>query len=302
VKPRLNDEVSRALERGAPVVALESTLVAHGLPAPDNLRAAREMEAAVRRAGAVPATVAVLGGRLVAGLGPEELERLADPERPVLKLSTRDLPAALARGNDAATTVAATMVVAAAAGIRLFATGGIGGVHRGSHFDVSADLLELSRTPVAVVCSGAKSILDLPRTLEALEALSVPVIGFGTDELPAFYTPRSGCRLTLRSDAPEEVARILTHRFGLAPSGGALIANPIPEAAALDPAELEDGTARALARAQAEGVTGAALTPFLLAELARRTGGRSVAANTALATANAALAARIAVALAALRS
>jgi len=242
--------------------------------------------------------VTVLDGRLRAGLSPAELERLADPERPFLKLSTRDLAAALARSADGATTVAATMVVAASAGIRLFATGGIGGIHRGDHLDVSADLLELSRTPVAVVCSGAKSILDLPRTLEALEALSVPVIGFGTDELPAFYARRSGCPLPLRCDSPDEVAAILAHRFALEPTGGALIAHPIPEEAALDPDELEEGTRAALARAEARGIAGAALTPFLLADLAQRTGGRSIAANAALATANARLAARIAVALA----
>lgn len=293
----LHPEVRSALSDGTPVVALESTIVAHGMPWPHNLDTARRVEAEVRRHGAVPATIAILGGRLKAGLSDEELQTLARRGPAVAKASRRDLGALVARGADGATTVAATMIVAALAGIRVFATGGIGGVHRGaeSSFDISADLLELARTPVAVVCAGAKSILDLGLTLEVLETHGVPVIGYGTDALPAFYVRDSGHRLEIRADTPLEVARTMRAHWSLGLGSGLVVANPIPAEHAMPARRVDQAIAQALDEARARGVKGKASTPFLLARVAELTGGDSLAANIALVLNNAALAARVAV-------
>jgi len=296
----LSAEVARALESGRAVVALESTILCHGLPFPESLETHAAAEEAVRREGAVPALVAVVDGVPRAGFEPAEAEVLARAGRAVRKATTRDLGLLAARRESGATTVAGTMAISAAAGIRVFATGGIGGVHRGAAdtFDVSADLLELSRTRVAVVAAGAKAILDLPRTLEALETLGVPVVGFGTSELPAFWVRSSGLPLEVRCDDPVEVARILLAHWAWPAAGGVLVANPVPEAAAL-PREAVDGAiARSLAAASAAGVAGKEVTPFLLSRLAEETGGRTLAANRALVVSNAAVAARVAVALA----
>lgn len=298
----LSDEVRAALDGGRAVVALESTIVAHGLPWPENLEVGRALEQAVREGGAVPATVAVLGGRLTVGLGGAELERLAREPGSFVKAGVADLGPACARGLDAATTVSGTAFAAARAGIRLFATGGIGGVHRGDPSDVSSDLTTLARVPVAVVSAGAKAILDLPRTLEALETLAVPVLGYRTDELPAFYTRRSGLRLEHRAETPAEVAAVLHARWALGEPGGVLVANPIPDEHALEPAFIDAAIEAALLEAEVRGVRGKALTPFLLADLAERTGRRSLAANRALAVSNARLAAEVAGELARLRS
>ncbi len=286
----VREEPSAALSRGRPVVALESTLIAHGLPWPTNLEAALAAEDAVRAEGAVPATIAVVAGTPAVGLSRAELEHLARAPG-VRKASTRDLGVAVARGEWAATTVAATMRLAHIAGISVFATGGIGGVHPGTPPDVSADLPELARTPVAVVCAGAKSILDLRATLEMLETLGVPVVGYGTDDFPAFYSVTSGLKLTARIDTPAEGARLIrAHRaFG---GAGLVIAQPLPEHLAVPAHEV----AAAAAAAEAEGMTGPARTPYILGRLAALTGGRTLAANRALVEANARLAARIAVA------
>lgn len=293
----LSDEVQDAVDAGAPVVALESTLLAHGLPFPASLDVGRALEARVREGGAVPATVAVLDGHLRAGLDDRALERVA--RGGLEKLGSRDLGVALARKKSGATTVSATMVAAARAGIRVFATGGIGGVHRELDvaLDVSTDLTELARTPVAVVCAGAKSILDLPRTSELLETLGVPVIGWRTSELPAFYSAESGLPVSVVGEDAAEVAAILREHFALG-LGGALVVVPPPVERAMPGAEVEAHVAQALAAAKAAGIRGKALTPFLLAELARSTGGRSVATNRALVEQNARVAASIAVALA----
>ncbi|HZU06797.1 MAG TPA: pseudouridine-5'-phosphate glycosidase [Chloroflexota bacterium] len=293
-------EVAQALADGAAVVALESTAIVHGLPWPDNLAIAQEMEAAVRRAGAVPATIAVLQGRVRVGLTPAELERLARAPA-VPKLSWRDLPIALARGGDGATTVAGTLAVAGRVGIRVFATGGIGGVHPGAEttFDISADLAALARTPCLVVCSGAKSLLDLPRTLELLESLGVPVLGYGTSELPAFYCRTSGLPVAAQVDSPAEAAAVARAQWALGLDGGLVLAVPVPAAAALDEAEVRAVLAAAEERAAALGVRGPALTPFLLAELHARSGGRTLVANAALLRENAAVAGAVACALAA---
>ncbi len=297
----LAPEVAAALAAGAPVVALESTLISHGLPWPTNLEAARAIEADVRAEGAVPATVAIIDGRLRAGLGAQELEALARAGPTLAKASRRDLPLLLAEGGNGATTVAATMIVAAAAGIRIFATGGIGGVHRGAahSFDVSADLAELARSPVAVVCAGAKAILDLPATRELLETLGVPVIGFGTDEWPAFWSRGSGLAVDRRLDTPAAVARVLQTKWSAGLAGGVLVAQPIPAEHALPRECVEAAVAQALAQADGAGIRGSALTPFLLARVVEATGGASLQANVALVRANARLAARIAAALAA---
>ncbi len=294
-------EVAAALAAGGPVVALESTIVAHGLPYPDNLDVARELEATVRDGGAVPATIAVVAGRIRIGLDEAALGSLAEHGAVFAKSGAGELAVHLARGGDAATTVSATAVLAARAGIRVFATGGIGGVHRGSTGDVSHDLPALARTPIAVISAGAKAILDLPRTLETLETLGVLVIGYGTDELPAFYTRRSGLRLDHRVDDAGALAAICRARWTGLGQGGVLVCNPIPAAAALDEATIEAAITEALAVADAEGVTGKRLTPFLLARLARVTGGAAVAANRALARHNAAVGAALAVALSAER-
>lgn len=293
-------EVTAALAAGRAVVALETAVLAHGLPRPRNLEAARRVEAAVREEGAIPASVGVVEGRVVVGMGEEELRRLAAADG-VWKASVRDLGPLVAAGRLGATTVAATACAAARAGIRTVATGGIGGVHRGGEgtLDISADLVELARRPVAVVCSGAKAVLDLPRTLEVLETLGVPVVGYGTDELPAFYARESGLRLEHRVETPEEAAAVVRARWSLGLTGGVAFAVPPPEDAALPRAEVEAWVARASEEAAARGVSGKRLTPFLLDRLARLSEGRTLTANLALLERNARVAARIALALAA---
>jgi pseudouridine-5'-phosphate glycosidase len=291
----LRAHVADALRAGRPVVALESTLIAHGLPWPANVETALAAEQAVRVEGALPATIAVLAGRPTVGLKQAEVEHLATA-KDVRKASRRDLAAAAAQGADAATTVAATMALAHRAGIRIFATGGVGGVHREPPFDVSADLTELSRTPVAVVCAGAKSILDLAATLEVLETLAVPVVGYETDLFPAFYLTSSGLAVGARVDSPAATAALLEAHWRLG-GAGVVVAQPPPAAVALEPAGYERALLEAEQAARAARVRGAALTPFLLAQLAERTGGATVRANRALIVANARLAARIAVAL-----
>jgi pseudouridine-5'-phosphate glycosidase len=294
---KISPEVAGAKSKGRPVVALESTLIAHGLPRPLNLETARLAEAAVREEGAVPATIAVMRGVPTAGLSDDELRELAESDD-VMKASSRDLAIAIAQRRTAATTVAATMRLAFVANIKVFATGGIGGVHRGAAetWDVSADLAALARNPVAVVCAGAKSILDLPRTLEVLETLSVPVVGYGTDEFPAFYVRSSGLRLTARADTPEEAADICRSHWKLF-DNGLVLAQPVDAAAALRAEDFETAFAEAERQAAANGVRGPALTPFLLGRLAEITEGRSLRANQALIVANARLAARVATAL-----
>jgi pseudouridine-5'-phosphate glycosidase len=292
--PDIRPEVADTLHAGRPIVALESTLIAHGLPWPLNLETARAAEATVRAEGALPATIAVLQGRPTVGLTAPELQELAQSKN-VLKASRRDLAEAIVQRRTAATTVAATMFLAHRAGIRLFATGGIGGVHRGAEYawDVSADLVELARTPVAVVCAGAKSILDLPRTLEVLETYGVPVVGYGTDEFPAFYLRSSGEPVGARVDSPEQAAALLAAHWAL-DGGGVVLAQPLPAEVALTPAELEGALTRAEEQARAAGVRGKALTPYLLARLAELTEGRTLRANRALIVANARLAAQVA--------
>ena len=299
---RVAPEVAAALREGRAVVALESTIISHGMPYPANLETARAVEAAVRRGGAVPATIAVVGGECCVGLNDAQLERLARGGTAVAKVSRRDLALVAARGADGATTVSATMLLAARAGIRVFVTGGIGGVHRGGEasMDVSADLTELARTPVVVVCAGAKSVLDIPRTLEVLETNGVPVAGFGVDELPAFFTRRSGVRAPCRVDSAREAAAMAKASLDLALGGGAVIAVPIPPEHEAAGAEVEAAIGEALAEAERRGVAGAAVTPFLLERIRETTGGRSLAANVALVLNNAAVGAAIAVELAAL--
>lgn len=275
-------EVEDAQLRGAPIVALESTIVAHGLPWPDNLAIARELEDAVRAGGAVPATIAIVDGRACIGLPAETLEQVARDGARFAKAGATDLAVHLARGSSAATTVSATSVLAARAHLRVFATGGIGGVHRGDTGDVSHDLVTLASTPIAVVSAGAKAILDLPRTLETLETLGVLVIGYRTSELPAFYTRTSGLPLEHRADSPAELAAIARTHWQLG-GKGILVANPIPEEAALDPAVIGAAIERAISDAAAAGITGKRLTPFLLARLADVTAGASIRANRALA-------------------
>jgi pseudouridine-5'-phosphate glycosidase len=294
----ISDEVGGALGAGRAVVALESTVLAHGLPWPRNLEVGRALEAAVREGGAVPATVAVLAGTPTVGLSAAELEHVATAEG-VRKLSTRDLPVAVARGSDGATTVAATMWLARAIGVDVFATGGIGGVHRGEPRDVSADLRELGRTPMVVVCAGAKAILDLPATREALESEGVLVVGWRTDEMPAFYSRGSGLPVDVRVEGAAEVAALWRARRELDTPGSILLCVPPPGEAALPSDEVERGIERALHRAEAQGVRGKEVTPFLLAEVARLTGGRSLEANVALLRRNARTAAEVAAAIAA---
>jgi len=297
----LSDEVAAALADGRAVVALESTIISHGMPYPQNLATAREVEQIVRDHGAVPATIALIGGRLRAGLDDAALEELARPGE-VAKASRRDLAALVAAGATAGTTVAATMYIAALAGIGVFATGGIGGVHRGaqSSFDVSADLLELGITPVTVVCAGAKSILDLPKTLEVLETHGVPVVGVGTDEFPAFFSRTSGLSVAHRVDSAKDLAALVDAQRRLGLTGGVLVANPIPQADALAATEIDAIIDRALDDADTEGVTGKDVTPYLLARVNELTGGRSLTANVALIRNNAAFAADLAVASTAL--
>ncbi|ARC35647.1 pseudouridine-5'-phosphate glycosidase [Paracoccus yeei] len=294
-------EVEQALAANRPVVALESTIITHGMPYPQNLEVARRVEATVREAGATPATIAVIDGRIRIGLDDATLQGLAEtPGAQVMKLSRADLAACLALGRTGATTVAATMICAHLAGIRTFATGGIGGVHRGAEtsFDISADLHELARTPVTVVAAGAKAILDLPKTREVLETLGVPVIAFGQDALPAFWSRDSGLAAPLRMDDPAQIARAGLLRTDLGLSGGQLVVNPIPEADEIPRATMIPVVEQALAEAEAQGIAAKSVTPFLLQRIFELTRGRSLDANIALVLNNARLAARIAAAMA----
>ncbi|HVF42399.1 MAG TPA: pseudouridine-5'-phosphate glycosidase [Pyrinomonadaceae bacterium] len=289
---QLSEEVSDALRDGRAVVALESTVISHGLPRPLNLETARRLEQAVRDGGAVPATVAVLGGKLCVGLDGRQLERLAFAEG-VRKMSRRDLAVGVARGWDGATTVATTLWVASRAGLKVFATGGVGGVHRGTLPDVSADLPELARTPMTVVCSGAKSVLDLPATREWLETNGVCLVGYGADELPAFYTRRSGLAVDARCDTPREVARLARARDRLALEGALVVAVPVPAEFEVDAGVIEESLGEALSEAERRNVAGRELTPFLLSHLAAHTDGATLRANVALLENNARVAAEI---------
>ena len=296
----LHPDVAAALAAGAPVVALESTIISHGMPWPQNAETALAVEAEVRAQGAVPATIAVIDGRLKAGLSPAQIDQLGRAGHRTVKASRRDLPVLVAQGRTGATTVAATMIIAAMAGIRVFATGGIGGVHRGaeSSFDISADLQELSRTEVAVVCAGIKSILDLGLTLEYLETHGVPVIGHGTDCLPAFFTRESDFNVDVRLDSAVEIAAVMRAQWALGLGGGLVVANPIAAEFAMPRHHIDDAIEGALAEAAARGISGKAATPFLLQRVNELTGGQSLAANIALIKGNARLAAAVAVAYA----
>ena len=296
----ISPEVKAALDEGRPVVALESTIISHGMPYPKNVETALLVEQTIRDNGAVPATIAVIGGRLKAGLSHEEIEYLGKTGRGVAKASRRDLPALVARGADGATTVTTTMIIANMAGINVFATGGIGGVHRGAEvtMDISADLEELAQTPVMVVCAGAKSILDLGLTLEYLETKGVPVIGYGTDELPAFYTRKSGFGVDYRVDSPEELAAMFRAQRELNYKGGMLVTNPIPEQYAMDKAVIDKAIDQALAEAKEQHVHGKETTPFLLARVVELTGGDSLESNIKLVLNNATVAAKTAAELA----
>ena len=295
----ISPAVKAALLAGEPVVALESTIISHGMPYPQNVETALQVEAAIRDAGAVPATIAVIGGKLKAGLTASEIEYLGKKGPAVTKASRRDLPVLVARGADGACTVATTMIIAHLAGISVFATGGIGGVHRGAEttMDISADLEELGRTPVLVVCAGAKAILDLGLTLEYLETKGVPVIGYGTEELPAFYTRTSGFKVDYRLDTPEEIAAAFRAQQEMRLGGGMLVTNPIPEEYSMDPARINAAIDEAVADARRLGIHGKETTPYLLARVKELTGGDSLSANIQLVLNNARLAARIARAL-----
>ena len=295
----LAPEVAEALENGRPVVALESTIISHGMPYPKNVETAMLVEKTIRDNGAVPATIAVIGGRLKAGLSREEIEYLGKAGRDVAKASRRDLAALVAAGRDGATTVTTTMIIAHMAGIDIFATGGIGGVHRGAEttMDISADLEELGSTPVMVVCAGAKSILDLGLTLEYLETKGVPVIGYGTDELPAFYTRQSGFGVDYRADSPAQLASMFSAQKELGMKGGMLVTNPIPEEYAMDKAVIDAAIEQALRESVEQGVHGKETTPFLLARVVELTGGSSLESNIQLVLNNATLAAKTAVEL-----
>jgi pseudouridine-5'-phosphate glycosidase len=292
----LSPEVAAAQKAGQPIVALESTIISHGMPYPQNLHTALRVQAEVRSHGAVPATIAVMEGHMKVGLTDGEIEQLARLGQNAIKVSRRDLPFVVAQGQTGATTVAATMILAAMAGIRVFATGGIGGVHRegAQSLDVSADLQELAQTPVAVVCAGAKSILDLPLTLEYLETHGVSVIGYQTDVLPAFYCRESNCRVSHRLDSAEAIARVLRTQWALGLKGGAVIANPIPSAFAMPQGVIDQAINQALAEARQQGVIGKKVTPILLARVGELTGGESLAANIELVLNNARLASSIA--------
>ena len=296
----ISPEVKKALDEGRPVVALESTIISHGMPYPRNVETALLVEQTIRDCGATPATIAVIGGRLKAGLSRDEIEYLGKTGRGVAKASRRDLPALVARGADGATTVTTTMIIAHMAGIKIFATGGIGGVHRGAEvtMDISADLEELAQTPVMVVCAGAKSILDLGLTLEYLETHGVPVIGYGTDELPAFYTRRSGFGVDYRVDSPAELAAMFRAQRDLGYKGGMLVTNPIPEEYSMDKAVIDKAIDEALAQAKAQGIHGKETTPFLLAKVVELTGGDSLDSNIQLVLNNARVAAKTACKLA----
>jgi pseudouridine-5'-phosphate glycosidase len=298
----IHPEVALALAHRKPVVALESTIISHGMPYPQNVATALEVEAEVRKHGAVPATIAIINGRLKAGLTESEIEVLGTKGRSVTKVSRRDIPFIVASGAAGATTVASTMVIAAMAGIRVFATGGIGGVHRGAElsFDVSADLQELAQTPVAVVCAGAKSILDLRLTLEYLETHGVPVVGYQTPWLPAFFTRDSAFKVDYQLDTPQAIAEVMHAKWAMGLRGGMVVANPIPEAFAMPRAAIDAAVEQALQEAQAQGIGGKESTPFLLARVCELTGGDSLAANIQLVLNNARLASAVAIAYGAL--
>jgi len=301
LKPHLSisPAVQSALDAGRPVVALESTIITHGMPYPQNLEMAQNVERVIAENGAVPATIAIMDGKFMVGTTAADLERLAQTGGKAAKASRRDVAALLASGQVAGTTVATTMMAAEAAGIRMFATGGIGGVHRGAEttMDISADLEELAMTPVLVVCAGAKSILDLGLTLEYLETKGVPVIGYGTEELPAFYTRKSGFKVDYRLDAPGEIARAFHTKLAMNLRGGMLVTNPIPEAFSMDAGAIDAAIGSALEEAGRLGIRGKEVTPYLLAKIKELTGGDSLASNIQLVYSNAALAAKIAGAL-----
>ena len=292
----ISPEVAEALNSGKPVVALESTIISHGMPYPRNVETALLVEQTIRENGAVPATIAIIGGRLKAGLSKDEIEYLGKSGRNVAKTSRRDIAALVARKADGATTVITTMMIAHMAGISIFATGGIGGVHRGAEvtMDISADLEELGNTPVMVVCAGAKSILDLGLTLEYLETKGVPVVGYGTDELPAFYTRHSGFGVDYRADSPEELAAMFKAQRDLGLKGGMLVTNPIPEEYSMDKAVIDAAIDQAIKEASEKGIKGKETTPFLLAKVVELTGGDSLDSNIALVLNNARLAAKTA--------
>ena len=294
----VNPEVAEAIANGKPVVALESTIISHGMPYPQNVETALAVEQIIRDNGAVPATIAIIGGRLKAGLTAEEIEYFGNKGQAIHKASRRDLAVLCARGEDGATTVTTTMIIAHMAGIKIFATGGIGGVHRGAEttMDISADLEELGQTPVMVVCAGAKSILDLGLTLEYLETKGVPVIGFGTKELPAFYTRTSGFQVDYRIDTPEELAKVFKAQHDLGMKGGMLVTNPIPEEYAMPLDTINAAIDQAISECNAKGIHGKETTPFLLARVAELTGGNSLASNIRLVYNNAKIAAQTAVA------
>ena len=294
----IREDVAKAISENRPVVALESTIISHGMPYPQNVETALQVEEVIRKEGAVPATIAVLGGRMKAGLTKDEIEYFGKKGTAIAKASRRDLSTLIARGEDGATTVTTTMIIAHLAGIKVFATGGIGGVHRGAEtsFDISADLEELAATPVCVVCAGAKAILDLKLTLEYLETHGVPVIGYGTEELPAFYSRKSGLSVDYRMDTPEEIAKALRIQHDIGMKGGILVTNPIPEEYAMDGDEIDRAIEQALDEAKEKGIHGKETTPFLLARIKDITGGDSLASNIRLVFNNARLAARIAAA------
>ncbi len=294
----VNPEVAQAIREGRPVVALESTIISHGMPYPQNVETALNVERIIRENGAVPATIAIIGGRLKAGLTAEEIEYFGKKGRGIAKASRRDLAVLCSRGEDGATTVTTTMIIAHMAGINIFATGGIGGVHRGAEttMDISADLEELGHTPVMVICAGAKSILDLGLTLEYLETKGVPVIGYGTDELPAFYTRQSGFRVDYRMDTPAELAAAFKAQNDMALGGGMLVTNPIPEEYAMPLGTINAAIDQAISECNAQGIHGKETTPFLLARVAELTGGDSLASNIQLVYNNAKLAAQTAAA------
>jgi len=292
----ISKEVSDALARGLPVVALESTIISHGMPYPQNLQTAMEVEQVVRSAGAVPATIAILSGIPHIGLTPSQLEHLARKGTAVTKVSRRDLPWVIARELDGSATVSATSLLAHRAGIRVFVTGGIGGVHRGgeSSMDISADLTELARTPILVVCAGVKSVLDIPRTLEALETYGVAVAAYGTDEFPAFFSRHSGCRAPSRVDSAEQVAKAVTAGENLALGSGMLLAVPVPMEYAAEGEEIQAAILQALGECESKGITGSEITPFLLERIRNLTGGKSLAANIHLIKNNARVGAEVA--------
>ena len=292
----VNPEVAQAIREGRPVVALESTIISHGMPYPQNVETALNVERIIRENGAVPATIAIIGGRLKAGLTAEQIEYFGKKGRDIAKASRRDLAVLCARGEDGATTVTTTMIIAHMAGINIFATGGIGGVHRGAEttMDISADLEELGHTPVMVICAGAKSILDLGLTLEYLETKGVPVIGYGTEELPAFYTRQSGFRVDYRMDTPQELAAAFKAQNDMALGGGMLVTNPIPEEYAMPLTTINAAIDQAIAECNAQGIHGKETTPFLLARVSELTGGDSLASNIQLVYNNARLAAQTA--------